>query len=313
MSTKKNYKAYRNVISIPHAILRNERTIHLHENTYLIDHINADNLPKGKNRINCLILILCEKGEIRYEYGGRTYHAYANDLLCLFQPQTIDACKIISKEYEGKAIMLDSKLLYKLAEGYETPAFLYWKITRIHKVSLEAKDVIFFNTSYKGIKFFLSSQKYYKKELSQNTQQLIIHTLLADKNDQEYQQDEDKYCFDLFEQEVELEMRHTRQVKKYCDLLNIPIHTLERIVHKYANMSPKEFINYKLIKYVCTIIESTNMTNHEIAHYLNFSDLSTLCRLFKSKMKKSISTYRREVRAQRHCIAQYTTPCQSVL
>ena len=313
MSTKN--KMYRNVISIPHAILHNEGTIHLHEDTYLVDHVNANNLPTDKHIIMCLVIMLCEEGEMRFECSGKTYHACANDLICLFQPEIVESCKVISKEYKGKAIMLGTSLIHKLAEGYEATGSLYYKITHAHKTSLTLQEVQVFQQLYQAIKSILSSKALQKTALSLSLQRILIHRLLV-KNQQQQDnplEDEDRYNFKQFTEEVESKIRHTRQVQKYCDLLKISVHTLERIVQKYANVSPKEFINREAIKDICIIIESSNMTNLQIAHYLNFSSLSTLCRFFKSRMKKSMSNYRHEVRVQQRYTAQHTSPCQSVL
>ena len=104
-------------------------------------------------------------------------------------------------------------------------------------------------------------------------------------------------------------------VAAYCKELFISESRLNKIVHKYAGITPKKYINKKLINRICIVAETTSadsMPIYKIAERFHFRSASELSRFVKREIKISLSTYRCLESVEQQYIIHHTTLDQIV-
>lgn len=95
-----------------------------------------------------------------------------------------------------------------------------------------------------------------------------------------------------FKELLELNIRTLHSVEKYCELLHVTRHQMNKMVKDHTGQTSKEVINNRLLQEVKTELRYSHKTITEIANELNFSESNNLTRFFSKIEGISPTSYR---------------------
>lgn len=94
-------------------------------------------------------------------------------------------------------------------------------------------------------------------------------------------------------------LKQTKLVKDYADLLNIPVKSLNEICNSIYGMPPKKVITEEIVIESKRLLRYTNMSIKEIAFELSFLDPSNFIRFFTNAAGMSPTNYRTQFEEKR--------------
>lgn len=300
------------VISIPQAKLQYGGDSFYQDDLYLINRIIAQDLPKSSKTTECIVIIFCEKGKIKYDTNGTTIIAEENDILFLSCGQKVSEYKLMSPDYIGQAILIDTKLMEEIEfEGYTTNG-LKSKIQHTDKIKLSSHDMFYCNILFGIISQALSTPNNYErinaaKSFTKGILQMVLSKAPTITN--EIISTEERLYIEFINL-VDEKKALNLQVAKYCHELDISETHLNHIVHKFAGTTPLKYIHKRLIIQICIIVENTSskaMSNTKIAERIHFRSATELSRFFKREVHITLSKYRHLTPDERLHIIPYTT------
>ena len=290
---------YEGIISIPQAKALFGRGIYIDNSIYLVDSISSNHLPQNKKECKCIVIIICEQGKFRFETNGKTIFAGANDILLLTRGQQVRNYKILSGIFKAKAILIDEKEIFHLANGFCNVPCLLQRLKETNKITLNSKEMdlsknMFEQTTYNIID--KTRNKANKHNFAIHFTKIILHNALA-KLDIHTNNTQNKHweIFYQFCETVRLNFTQHLSIAEYCQLLHVKESQLERIVKDFLGISPIEYVHKILINYICIVAECTSaqkMPIKAIATRTHFSNQASFSRFVKKSIKMSLSKYR---------------------
>lgn len=283
-------------ISIPQAKALFNRGVYIEDDLFLIDNIIASNLPHNKKKTKCVVILICEEGEIRFESDGHTITAGENDVVLLNIGQVIDNNKVMSSNYRGKAILINPNELPMLAEDFSNTAHLRGQLTQIDKIKLNEQEMTHSNDDFYQIADLLKNTYPNKSTLAINLIKIILQIAIA-KSYRNHKKlfKKSEQQFEAFTLLVDQYVSISRHVSEYCKRLGISSTQLEHIVREYTGYTPLKYIHGKLLNRICIIAESTSisqMPNKKIAEWVHFSSFSAFSRFIQQNLHMSLTKYR---------------------
>lgn len=139
---------------------------------------------------------------------------------------------------------------------------------------------------------------------AQNTIQQLLVLLLTHfkENDLQFHiNTKDEYITQLlliFNQSLAENLRVERNVKFYCDILQIDCNLLNKICLAEYGVSVKKYIDNKCLFQIKYMLEESSMSLFEISEFFNFSDFSNFLRFFKRLTNMTVSEYRNQLKKQ---------------
>lgn len=314
-SYKNNYS---DVISIPQAKLLFGRGCSYNNELYLIDNISARQLPQNGKETECIVIIFCERGKIKYDTKGETIIAEENDILFLTNGQWVSKYKVMSADYQGQAILIDTQTMNDIdSETYPKKNLLH-KLRHTNKIRLNSKEMRNCNNLFAIIYDQLTGNSNLEnfslaKLFTKGVIQLVLNKE-TQSIDERIEQDERIYV--AFSQLVDEKKMLNIHVAEYCHELHISKSYLNQIVHKFAGTTPLKYINKKRTYYICILVINTSaqsMPISKIAEFTHFRSPSELSRFIKRELNMSLSKFRHLTPDERLHIIQYTTLDQTSL
>lgn len=285
-------------ISIPQAKELLPNGAYVENKIFLAKDIVAQNLPTNSKQTKCVVILFCDKGKVRYDIDGHTAIANDNDIILFSIGQTVSNCKVLSPTFKGKAILINPSEIDTL----EHNAPLRRALRNIDITKFNEKEIFVTSMCFSQILDFLTQIGYNNRLNLASKLANVILQMIIDKNSViKNKQEKDKDIFDNFCELVYENVRFRLPVSKYCEILQISIHTLEKIVFKYTAETPIKYIHRQLITRICIIAECTSsksMTLKDIAIYAHFQNATALARFVKRKIKMTLSEYRKKVPAE---------------
>ncbi|MBP3253831.1 MAG: AraC family transcriptional regulator [Bacteroidales bacterium] len=93
---------------------------------------------------------------------------------------------------------------------------------------------------------------------------------------------------------VAKECKHHHGVEYYAEKLGVSRNYLTKTVSKITKQTPKEAIHRQLVNETKNLLLNSDLTIKEIADRLGFGDASYLCRFFKNKTGKNLTSFRNQ-------------------
>ncbi len=84
-----------------------------------------------------------------------------------------------------------------------------------------------------------------------------------------------------------------KSIKEIAQMCGVSVGYFEQIFKAYAQVTPKEYINFNKILHIKKMLQNKSLTLDEIAEKMNYCDSGYLCRIFKKKTGISPKQYRR--------------------
>jgi len=296
---------FEGIISIPQAKSLFGRGIYIDNSIYLIDSISDYHLPQHKKECKCIVIIICEQGKFRFDTNGETIFARENDILLLTSGQQVSNYKILSGIFKAKAILIDEKEIFHLANGFCNVPYLIQRLKETNKITLNSKEMdlsenMFDQTTYNIIDKNRNQTNKYNFAI--HYVKIILHNALTKQDTRT--NDTRRNHWDIFNQfceKVRLNFTQHLSIAEYCKLLNVKESKLERIVKDFLGISPIEYVHKILINYICIVAECTSaqkMPIKTIAARTHFHNQASFSRFVQKSIKMSLSKYRSLTPAQ---------------
>lgn len=289
----------------------------LNDEICYIEDIDVEDLPSEKMEVKCITLILCLEGTLRYDTNGHTVIAEKNSILYFASGQHVDNFRVMSSTFKGKALLIKTSNISQLAENFTNISTLTNKLNSIDKVKIGTDDIYSINCLLTQIKTFMD-KKQNRYQMTFELVHVIIELSLSqaifyDKYDE---QTKDLQLFEQFVDSVEKNIFTQRNISEYHKLLNISPGKLEKIVRSTIEQSPREYIQKRLVTYVCLIAEYTNkkqMPIKKIAELVHYKNQCTLSELVKKHIGISLKQYQNLEPEQQHRIIHRTKADQNAV
>lgn len=289
----------------------------LNDEICYIEDIDVEDLPSEKTEVKCITLILCLEGTLRYDTNGHTVIAEKNSILYFASGQHVDHFRVMSSTFKGRALLIKTSNISQLAENFTNISTLTNKLNSIDKVKIGTDDIYSINCLLTQIKTFMD-KKQNRYQMTFELVHVIIELSLSqaifyDKYDE---QTKDLQLFEQFVDSVEKNIFTQRNISEYHKLLNISPGKLEKIVRSTIEQSPREYIQKRLVTYVCLIAEYTNkkqMPIKKIAELVHYKNQCTLSELVKKHIGISLQEYQNLEPEQQHRIIHRTKADQNAV
>lgn len=308
---------YTDVISIPQVKNDFDGGCYYKNEICFLDNIRGCNLPQNGKESECFVIIFCKKGEIKYDTKGETMHAEQNDILFLTRGQWVSHYKVLSPDYLGQAIFLDVSTIEAFDCGNYSKNCLMHRLRNTDKITVTPHEMESFNHIFSIICEELAQPFNYDiiASIKLFIKGIILLALSKKISSKHNSFDTEEEIYFRFANLVEEKKAQNLGVAAYCKELFISESRLNKIVHKYAGITPKKYINKKLINRICIVAETTSaeaMPIYKIAERFHFRSASELSRFVKREIKISLSTYRCLEPVEQQYIIHHTTLDQIV-
>lgn len=284
-------------ISIPQAKALFHKGTCFDDEILLIDNIAEKDLPSERKESKCIVIMICEEGKIRFETNGETIFAEEKDILIISKGQYVDNYKVLSPMFRAKAIFIDNKDMPLLASIFCSIHELNQKLQNVNKVRLTNREMDNSEQIYLFAQNHISNKIYDKMHFAFAISfiTILLHIALAKATSTTEEISKNEELYRKFTKIVRENLREHLSVSKYCAILGVSNSYLGKIVHKYANKSPKQYIQEELINHICIIAECTSpdkMSVKDIANWMNFPTQAEFSRFVQRHIKMSLSRFR---------------------
>lgn len=310
----------KNTISIQQALSFLNKGLSLNNELLLIEELDATCFPKGIKKIKCFLFILCTNGSLTCEIDHKSYHLKKNDILLLFNQNTITSNFQPSKYFSGTALMVDFTYFQNIIGCQEN----------IHDIAREVAKSQSFTMSESSVTEITSYLEVIKNELLQNYSNkrpnsfnlvIIFVKHIFEKRPSYNYTEKSHYLTSYYQKEserfVNLVKKHLKEehhTNFYCNLMQTTYSRLNKITKNTLYLTPQQAINQILIKEICQSITNNAPTKlKEIAALYHFQSETTFCRFFKRETKKSPNQFRYEQAHLQPRKAHHTTLAQTSL
>lgn len=165
----------------------------------------------------------------------------------------------MSSTFKGKALLIKTSNINLLANNFTNISTLTNELTIIDKVKIDTCDINSINSLLTLIKTFMD-KKQDKYQMIIELVHVIFELSLSQANsfDKHDEPTKDLQLFEQFIDSIEKNILTQRNISEYYKLLNISSGKLEKIVRSTIEQSPREYIQKRLVTYVCLIAEYTD-------------------------------------------------------
>lgn len=303
-------------ISIPQAKSVLDRGSFFHDDIFMIENVQKENLPMHIKDVKCVTLIFCEEGRFRYEIDGHTAFADVNDVSILGIGQRVDNYKVLTPTFKGKAILIKADKIHFLAEDFCNVASLTRTLRNIDTIRLNQQEVENCNTFFaQAIRILAKANNEKQFAFTINLLKLILQLIL---NSDSCQLSKERISHshtayeDLYDKFLELCYENVlvqKPISFYYKELGISGTTLIKIVYKYAGITPLKLLHNLLIRRICLMAECTadqSLSISQIAKRAHFQSASALSNFVKRNINMNLSHFRKLKSAEQHRIIPHT-------
>lgn len=271
---------------------------HIDKELLLIDNIKDLAVPEGPVRMQCLGILLIQKGNITYMSNTQKLNAKANNFVVFSRGQIIDEIKI-SNDCEGKALMISYDYFRDMLTGFRELALLFINITIRPILQLTKTQASEFAMYYSQLKKKVDDSKHhFRKELVGSMIKTIIYDVsniiyLAQEGKQIVSKNRAEHIFGDFIEIVSHNYMKERTVSWYAEQMNITPKYLAEMVKQATNRSPNDWIDGYVIVEIRMLLKYTGKSIKEIAEIMHFTSQSFLGKYFKEHVGVSPKDYRK--------------------
>lgn len=176
----------------------------------------------------------------------------------------------MSSTFKGKALLIKTSNINLLANNFTNISTLTNELTIIDKVKIDTCDINSINSLLTLINTFMD-KKQDRYQMIIELVHVIFELSLSQANsfDKHDEPTKDLQLFEQFIDSIEKNILTQRNISEYYKLLNISSGKLEKIVRSTIEQSPREYIQKRLVTYVCLIAEYTDKKQMPIKRFQN--------------------------------------------
>ncbi len=277
---------------------------------YLCEHVRGDSFPTCKRMVKCLIIILCQKGMIRYEHNDKTMHAKVGDLIIL-NPEQMVASQQPFYDFEGTVLMVSEKIVPQLP--YQQMSYLALKrhLEAIPVISLKQEDLEPIKLNFQLLNNCINRHNN-EQSILRITQVLFNDFILSQEKTAPVDGTIDKSDLlaiaNRFAELVAENYRKRINVAWCCRQLNYSSAKLVQAVKEYYQITPHEYIILRKLNKSFDLLTNTSYSVKEISERLTFASGSAFCRTFKKHTETTPRHFRHSTLGQQQDIIHHTIP-----
>jgi hydroxymethylpyrimidine/phosphomethylpyrimidine kinase len=193
-----------------------------------------------------------------------------DDLVMKIRNQLVPLCTVIIARRDDALWLLPNESVPRVVMLPEQP-------------SLHGQD----NALSSAVATFLSQGRSIDDALEQAHSYVQQLVLKADKL-----QGRSHQLYNEFLDLVDQHLRERTDVQFYADALNVSSRYLAQVARRVAHRSPKAIIDEKMVSFISSQLDNTQLTVQEIAHAAGFSSQAHLSRFFRKMTGHSPRDYR---------------------
>lgn len=215
--------------------------------------------------------------------------------------QKVTNHKVLSPIYRGKAIFVNSKEINYLIEDFCNVITFKRMIdstdlVKVNEAKMAEYEMLFGLTCSQ----ITAAHKRNKLAFALNFAKLIFQLAIEECTcDINMKLSPEEKLYNVFIDAVQENILNHLTVAQYCKNLEISVSSLEDIVQKYRHQTPKEYINEKLLNYICIIIECTtrkSMPIWKIAEFTHFNSQAALAKFIRKHLNMTLTDYQKELK-----------------
>ncbi|WP_342988625.1 MULTISPECIES: helix-turn-helix domain-containing protein [Bacteroides] len=258
-----------------------------------------DQLFKYPFRLDGIVIILQEKGDIKININLKEYVVKENSLLICSPGDILQSPETLTLIHP-RILLISPSLLQEMQLNMNSFAATASSLKENPIISLsdeELQELIFF---YGAIRKSLDSKEFFHKEIIFNLIGVYIYKIgsihtARKASEQTKAANKPKREQIIFNQFIRLVSEHhckERQVSFYAEKLYLSPKYLSAIVRNNSERTAKEWIDDYVILEIKSLLKYSTLSIQEITNYLNFPNQSFLGKFFKQHTGMAPSKYK---------------------
>lgn len=262
----------------------------------MVDELATLPLPEMPQRMHCVLLALCLKGEAHYSVNTESYSVGANDCIIIHDGAVVSDCSA-GPGFSGIGVLLTTDFLNDVVKEIHEVSSLFL-FTRQHPVfKMTPGEVASVREYFAALKLKVDDIDHHYRA---HVVRLLLATMIYDLSNAAYRfkqlTDRKKTraedIFTRFISLVEANYREERRVGWYAQAMCLSPKYLSDAVRSISGRSPNKWIDYYLLVEIRVLLKETALSVKEIAGRLNYPSQAAFSRFFRKNVGMTPIKYR---------------------
>ncbi|MBQ8486294.1 MAG: AraC family transcriptional regulator [Prevotella sp.] len=269
----------------------------LDEGLVLTDRI-VDNPVRDPQRVNFILMGLCQQGEAHYSIDTRQQTVKPGDLFFVSERHIVDNYQA-SPDFQCLNIMLSTEFYHSFVLNVKNVSSLLLFSTKNPVVTLTSDECQTYATYYRAIRNKIAAKSHpFRTELVKALLLAMFYDMSGviwrvEQQGNRGQTRADAF-FAQFIKLLEANFRSERRVGWYARQLGISPKYLAEVVKQVSKRTPNDWIDHYVVLELRVLLKNSTKTIKEITEELQFPNQSFLGKYFKEHVGMSPSDYRRQ-------------------
>ncbi len=269
----------------------------MEEGLVLTDRLTADNQSSTPQRMNFILMALCQAGEAHYAIDTREQTVKPGDLLFISERHIVDHYRI-SPDFKCQGILLSTEFYHSFVLNVKNVSSLLLFSTKNPVVPLTPQEIETYGNYYHTIrKKMTDTTHHYRVELVKALLLAMFYDMSGVIWRVEQQgskaQTRADVLFAQFIRLLEENFRTERRVSWYAQQLGISPKYMSEVVKSVSKRTPNDWIDHYVVLELRVLLKNSTKSIKEITEYLQFPNQSFLGKYFKEHVGVSPSEYRK--------------------
>ena len=252
---------------------------------------------KMLDSLSCYTITLVRSGECDVEFPDKTVHLSKDDLFVYLPGQSIRISHI-TDDYRGICLLASEELIYEFIFSRKILRATYYNIlhNQTPMMRLDKNIAYKFDSYMRDIIGYLHSDNPLKIMACKALLALLLIDLIDCQKThytlKKHSSRKESQIIEFFNL-VSEHYKENHDISFYADALEITPIYLSRIVKEITGITVGDHIDKRIMMEAGWLLQTTNLSIHDIARQLNFSDQASFSKFFKRHKGISPKIYRK--------------------
>ncbi|MBR1394985.1 MAG: AraC family transcriptional regulator [Prevotella sp.] len=271
-------------------------SVSLKEGLVLTDSIVASSNVHSPQRINYILMALCQSGEACYTIDTRQQTVKQGDLLFVSERHIVDGYQS-SPDFKCQCIMVSTEFYHSFVLNVRNVSSLLLFSTKNPVVSLTEDEIKTYSDYFRHIREKMTADHPYRTQVVKALLLAMFYDMSGViwrvERQEKSGQSRANVIFANFIRLLEEHFRSERRVGWYAGQLGISPKYLAEVVKLISKRTPNDWIDDYVVLELRVLLRNSSKTIKEITEMLHFPNQSFLGKYFKEHVGMSPSEYRR--------------------
>lgn len=250
-------------------------------------------------RVNFILMALCQRGEARYAIDTREQTVKPGDLLFISERHIVDNYEP-SPDFECLCIILSTEFYHSFVLSVKNVSSLLLFSTNNPVVTLTPQEILTYTSYYQAIRGKMSDISHpYRTPLVKALLLAMFYDMSGviwrvEQQEAKAQSRADA-IFASFIRLLETHFRQERRVSWYALQIGISPKYLSEVVKQVSKRTPNDWIDHYVVLELRVLLRNSTKSIKEISEELNFPNQSFLGKYFKEHVGMSPSEFRNNI------------------